>query len=41
MERIIEAIPGHEKEVLGIGIESVIAACISLIVILIIREIVG
>tara|TARA_B100001094_G_scaffold172168_1_gene166494 strand:- start:1023 stop:2072 length:1050 start_codon:yes stop_codon:yes gene_type:complete len=41
MERIIEAIPGHDKELLGIGIESVIAACISLIVILIIREIVG
>ena len=41
MQRIIEAIPGHDKEVYGISMESVIAAAILVILILIIREITG
>ena len=41
MQKIIESIPGHDKEVYGISFESVIAAGILLILILIIREITG
>lgn len=41
MQKIIEAIPGHDKEIYGLSAESVIATTLLLIVILIIREIVG
>ena len=41
MQSIIEAIPGHDKEVYGISVESVIAAGLLLVIILIIREITG
>ena len=41
MQKLIEAIPGHDKEVYGISMESVIAASLLLILILIIREITG
>ena len=41
MQGIIEAIPGHDKEVYGISMESVIAASILVILILIVREITG
>ena len=41
MQRIIEAIPGHDKEIYGVSMESVIAATLLLIFILIVREIVG
>lgn len=41
MQKIIEAIPGHDKEIYGVSVESVIATTLLLIVILIIREIVG
>ena len=41
MQKIIEAIPGHDKEIYGLSMESVIAATLLLIFILIIREIVG
>ena len=41
MQKLIEAIPGHDKEVYGISMESVFAASLLLILILIIREITG
>ncbi|MCH2435338.1 MAG: hypothetical protein MK197_03505, partial [Candidatus Poseidoniaceae archaeon] len=41
MQRVIEAIPGHDKEIYGLSMESVIAASILVILILIIREITG
>jgi MscS family membrane protein len=41
MQKIIEAIPGHDKEIYGLSMESVIATTLLLIIILIIREIVG
>ena len=41
MQRLIEVIPGHDKEILGISAESFLSAAILLIFILIIREISG
>ena len=41
MQRLITAIPGHDKEILGISLESVIAAILLLIVILLMRGIGG
>ena len=41
MQGIIEAVPGHDKEVYGISVEGVIAAGLLLVIILIIREITG
>ena len=41
MQSIIEAIPGHDKEVYGVSVESVITAGLLLIIILIIRELTG
>lgn len=41
MQRLIEAIPGHDKEIFGIGGESVIVAILLLIVILLMRGIGG
>ena len=41
MQSIIEAIPGHDKEVYGISVESVIAAGLLLVIILVIRELTG
>ena len=41
MQSVIEAIPGHDKEIYGISAESIIAAGLLLIVILIIRELTG
>ena len=41
MQSIIEAIPGHDKEVYGVSVESIITAGLLLIFILIIRELTG
>ena len=41
MQSIVEAIPGHDKEIYGVSVDSVIAALILLIFIIIVREIVG
>lgn len=41
MQRIVEAIPGHDKEIYGVSVESVLAAVLLLIFILITREIIG
>ena len=41
MQKIIEAIPGHDKEIYGLSAARVIATTLLLIVILILREIVG
>ncbi len=41
MRSVIEAIPGHDKEIFGIGMESIITLTILLIFILTIREIFG
>ena len=41
MQGIIEVIPGHDKEFYGISMESVIAASILVILILIVKEITG
>ena len=41
MQRLIEAIPGHDKEILGISVESVLAATLLLVVILLMRGIGG
>jgi len=41
MQRLVELIPGHDKEILGISAESFLSAAILLIFILIVREITG
>ena len=41
MQKLIEAVPGHDKEIYGISAEGIIAAGFLLILILIIREITG
>ena len=41
MQRIVEAIPGHDKEIYGVSVESILAAVLLLIFILITREIIG
>ena len=41
MQSIIEAVPGHDKEVYGVSVESVIAAGLLLVIILVIRELTG
>ncbi|MBA4695451.1 MAG: mechanosensitive ion channel family protein [Candidatus Poseidoniales archaeon] len=41
MQSIVEAIPGHDKEIYGVSVDSVIAALILLIFIIIVREIMG
>ena len=41
MQKLIESIPGHDKEIYGISVESIIAAGLLVILILIIREITG
>ena len=41
MQKLIEAVPGHDKEILGVEAESIISALILLILILIVREING
>ena len=41
MQRLVEAIPGHDKDILGISAESILSTTILLIIILIIRELTG
>tara|TARA_B110001452_G_scaffold155532_1_gene129435 strand:+ start:2219 stop:3268 length:1050 start_codon:yes stop_codon:yes gene_type:complete len=41
MQKLIEAIPGHDRDIYGISIEGVISAALLLIVILLMREISG
>ena len=41
MQKLIDAVPGHDKEIYGISAEGIIAAGFLLILILIIREITG
>jgi len=39
MQRVVEFIPGHDKEILGVSAESILSSIILLIFILIVREI--
>ena len=41
MQQLIELIPGHDKEILGVSAESIISALLLLIFILIVRELTG
>ena len=41
MKKLIEAIPGHNKEIYGVEVDGIITAFLLVILIAIVREIVG
>lgn len=41
MQKLIEAVPGHDKDIFGIDAENIISALLLLILIIIVREVIG